>query len=446
MGEAHFTCESREAKGNMMQRVFVIDKNKQPLMPCHPARARQMLREGKAAVFRRYPFTIILKERAGGDTQPVQVKIDPGSKTTGIAIVGDFKHGKRVIWASELTHRGQQIRNALLSRQQSRRSRRHRKTRYRQARFLNRRKPQGWLAPSLNSRIHNIWTWLRRLNKFTPISHLAMELTRFNTQKMQNPEISGVEYQQGELQGYDVREYLLEKWERKCAYCGIEHVPLYVEHIRPKDRGGSNRVSNLAIACQPCNEKKGTMTAAEFGYPHIEALAKKPLKDAAAINSTRWALLEQLKLTGLPVEIGTGAQTKFNRIHQGYPKAHWLDAACIGNSGAAIFVHSALQPLTIIAQGHGSRQMCRVDKYGFPRTSAKQFKQVHGFQTGDMVKAIVTSGKKIGTYIGRVAVRASGSFNIKTTHATIQGIRYQYCQSLHRSDGYAYSTGFQTEV
>jgi 5-methylcytosine-specific restriction endonuclease McrA len=441
-----------------MQLVFVIDKNKAPLMPCHPARARQMLREGKAAVFRRYPFTIILKEREGGDTQPVQVKIDPGSKTTGIAVVGDFKRGKRVLWAAELTHRGQQIRNTLLSRRQLRCSRRNRKTRYRQPRFLNRRRPQGWLAPSLKSRIHNIWTWLKRLNKFTPIQHLAMELSRFDTQKLQNAEISGVEYQQGELQGYEVREYLLEKWGRKCAYCGVEHVPLFVEHIYAKARGGSDRVSNLAIACQPCNLKKGTMTAAEFGYPHIQAQAKKPLKDAAVMTATRYALLEQLKLTGLPIETGTGAQTKFNRIQQSYPKAHWLDAACVGNRGTAVFVHSALQPLSITAQGHGSRQMCRVDQYGFPRTSAKQFKQVHGFQTGDMVKAVVTSGKKIGTYRGRVAVRASGSFNIKTSRETIQGISYKYCQPQHRSDGYMYSNnhavfrpidqsrGFQTET
>src|SRR5262245_24047137 len=131
MGEAHLTCESRECNGNIMQRVLVIDKNKQPLMPCHPARARQMLREGKAAVFQRYPSMIIIKEREDGDTQPVQIKLDPGSHTTGIAVVGDFKRGKRVLWAAELTHRGQQIRNALLSRKQTRRSRRKRKTRYR---------------------------------------------------------------------------------------------------------------------------------------------------------------------------------------------------------------------------------------------------------------------------------------------------------------------------
>jgi len=127
-----------------MQRVLVLDKSKKPLMPCHSARARQLLRQKKAAVFRQYPFTIILKERDGGDVQPVTVKVDPGSKTTGIALVADFKAGKRVIWAGELTHRGQQIRDKLLSRSQIRRGRRHRKTRYRAPRFLNRRRAEGW--------------------------------------------------------------------------------------------------------------------------------------------------------------------------------------------------------------------------------------------------------------------------------------------------------------
>src|SRR5215207_1015954 len=132
-----------------MQRVLVIDQNKQSLMPTHPARARDLLTTGEAVVFRRYPFTIILKERDGGDVQPIALKIDPGSKTTGLAMVADFQRGKRVVWAAELTHRGPQIRDALLSRHQQRRSRRQRKTRYRPARFLNRRNPKGWLAPSL---------------------------------------------------------------------------------------------------------------------------------------------------------------------------------------------------------------------------------------------------------------------------------------------------------
>ena len=139
-----------------MQRVLVLDKSKNLLMPCHPARARQLLTRGKAAVFREYPFTIILKERDGGDVQPVTIKVDPGSKTTGIALVADFKAGKRVIWAGELTHGGQQIRDRLLSRRQIRNSRRSRKTRYRAPRFLNRRRAGGKLAPSLQSRVENI--------------------------------------------------------------------------------------------------------------------------------------------------------------------------------------------------------------------------------------------------------------------------------------------------
>jgi 5-methylcytosine-specific restriction endonuclease McrA len=222
-----------------MQRVLVVDKNREPLMPCQPARARELLKAGKAAVLRRYPFTIILKAREGGDTQPVHLKVDPGSTTSGIALVADFKHGCRCVWGAELHHRGQHIRDALLSRRQSRRFRRTRKTRYRAARFANRRRAEGWLPPSLRSRLENLTTWFKRLSRFAPISHLAQELVRFDTQLMQNPEISGVEYQQGELAGYEVREYLLEKFQRRCAYCNAMNTPLEVEHLIPKSRGGA---------------------------------------------------------------------------------------------------------------------------------------------------------------------------------------------------------------
>ncbi|GAB5492839.1 MAG: hypothetical protein Phog2KO_30540 [Phototrophicaceae bacterium] len=422
-----------------MQSVLVLDKNKQPLMPCHPARARELLSKGKAIVFRRFPFTIILTEREGGEVQETQFKVDPGAKTSGIALVAKFQRGLRCIWVAELSHRGWVIKDALLSRRQLRRGRRSRKTRYRPARFNNRRRAKGWLPPSLKSRVDNILTWLKRLTHLVPISHLAQELVRFDMQQMQNAEISGVEYQQGELQGYEVREYLLEKWGRTCAYCGANNVPLEVEHIVPKSRGGSNRVSNLSLACTSCNQQKGSQTAQEFGFPKIQAQAKRPLRDAAAVNATRWSLFERLRATGYELEVGTGGRTKFNRRIQNYPKTHWIDAVCVGESGATVFVSDSMQPLLIQAMGRGSRQMCRMDKYGFPRTKPKQFKRVKGFQTGDMVKAVVTSGKKIGTYIGRVAVRASGSFNIKTSSETIQGISHKYCQLTQRGDGYAYS-------
>ncbi len=279
-----------------MQTVFVLDTNKVPQMPCHPAKARRLLKTGKAAVYRRYPFTIVLKyavEQA--QTQPVEVKIDPGSRSTGLSIVAQFARGWVVLWAANLTHRGQTVKLNLDKRRAARRSRRHRKTRYRKPRFNNRTRPKGWLPPSLQSRVDNVFNWVKKLIAFAPVTAIQVETVRFDTQKLQNPEISGVQYQQGELAGYEVREYLLEKWGRKCAYCEAENVPLEVEHIRPKSRGGSNRVSNLTLSCVPCNIKKGNRPVEEFlaqdpaRLNKLLAQAKQPLKDAAAVNATRYA-------------------------------------------------------------------------------------------------------------------------------------------------------------
>ncbi len=207
--------------------------------PCHPARARKFLSSGRAKVFRRYPFTIIMLQLEVEKcvTHPHRLKIDPGAKTTGIAILQD----SRVVWAAELTHRGFQIRDSLTGRRQLRRGRRNRKTRYRKPRFFNRTRPSGWLAPSLAHRVQTTMTWVKKLIRYCPITDISTELVRFDAQKMQNPEISGVEYQQGELAGYEVREYLLEKWGRTCVYCGAKDTPLEIEHIQPKSKGGSNR-------------------------------------------------------------------------------------------------------------------------------------------------------------------------------------------------------------
>jgi 5-methylcytosine-specific restriction endonuclease McrA len=398
------------------------------------------LTEGKAAVFRCYPFTIILKKAVpDAQPEPLRIKIDPGSQATGLAVVND-KTGE-VVWAAELTHRGRQIRDRLLARRAIRRGRRQRHTRYRTPRFDNRRRPGGWLPPSLHSRVQNILTWVNRLRRYCPSGAISQELVRFDTQLVQNPDIAGIEYQQGELAGYEVREYLLEKWGRKCAYCGVEGVPFQVEHIVPRARGGSNRVTNLTLACGPCNDRKGTQTAEEFGYPEVQGKAKLPLKDETAVNATRWALYRRLIETGLPVEVGTGGRTKWNRAQRNLPKTHWLDAACVGASTSLTLNVATVVPLTIKATGRESRQMCRMDRYGFPRTSAKGARFVQGFQTGDLVRAVVTQGVKTGAYVGRVAVRASGSFNVTTAQGTIQGISDRSCQVIHRADGYSYRKG-----
>jgi hypothetical protein len=168
------------------------------------------------------------------------------------------------------------------------------------------------------------------------------------------------------------------------------------------------------------------------------AQAKTPLRDATAVNSTRWALFERLKALGLPVECGSGGVTKFNRVTRDLEKAHWLDAACVGKSTPPLLDIRGIKPLLIKATGTGTRRLCRMDRYGFPRTGPKQAKQVKGFQTGDIVRAVVTSGVKVGTYVGKVAVRATGSFNITTLQRTVQGISHRFCTVFHHCDGYSY--------
>lgn len=426
----------------MSNYVFVLDTDRNPLTPCHPGVARGLLDAGKAAVFRRYPFTIILNKSVETESEPCQGKIDPGSRITGFAIL----LGNRVIWAAELTHRGLAIRDALASRRALRRGRRNRKTRYRQPRFLNRRRPEGWLAPSLRHRVETILTWVKRIQRVCLVGSVVMERVRFDLQRMQNPDISGVEYQQGELAGYEVREYLLEKWARKCAYCGAQHVPLQIEHIKPRSKGGSNRVSNLTLACEPCNLTKGNQDIRDFLSRKPDVLtrvlkqAKTPLNHAAAVNSTRNALYQELCNLDLPVMMGSGGQTKFNRCRLGLPKTHWLDAACVGD---VVFLQvETAKPLLIRPMGHGHRQMCGTDKYGFPKRH-RSTAQIHkGFQTGDIVRAVVhktTKLKTAGTYIGRVAVRASGSFNVLTSVGKMQGISFKDCVAVHQKDGYAYS-------
>ncbi|MDJ0573584.1 MAG: RRXRR domain-containing protein [Xenococcaceae cyanobacterium MO_234.B1] len=280
-----------------------------------------------------YNCLIILKKAV--DSQEIkqcQLKLDPGSVTTGIALLQDSK----LIWAAELTHRGQQIKDSLESRRFLRRGRRARKTRYRKPRFLNRTREKGWLAPSLEHRV--LTTTLKK----------------------------------------------------------------------------------------------------------VLAQAKSPLKDAAAVNSTRWKLFNTLKETGLPVITGTGAQTKFNRSVQGLPKRHYLDTAMVSDTPKLEIL--TLQPLLIKWAGHRNRQVIHVDKFGFTRTNKSGeivrksaiIKQFKGFQTGDIVKAIVTKGKKIGSYLGKVAIRSTGSFNIKTVTKPVQGINYKYCSIVHRKDGYLY--------
>ncbi|MBW4670921.1 MAG: HNH endonuclease [Cyanomargarita calcarea GSE-NOS-MK-12-04C] len=420
--------------------VLIIDTNKKPCNPVHPGTARHLLKSGKAAVFRKYPFTLILKTESIEPVTEIQLKIDPGSKITGIALV----QNNQVVFGAELQHRGQTIKNNLESRRNIRRGRRTRHTRYRKPRFLNRARRQGQFnAPSLEHRVKTTLTWVNKLIKFAPISEIFQELVRFDLQQYENPEISGIEYQQGELAGYEVREYLLEKWDRKCSYCEIKDVPLQIEHIHPKSKGGSNRISNLCLACEKCNLKKGTADIEKFLakkpeiFKRIKAEAKRPLKDAAAVNSTRWALFNRLKETGLPVTTASGGKTKFNRRRLELPKTHWIDAACVGDVETLKVLLT--KPLLIKSTGHGCRRMCRIDKFGFPCSAPKQiFTHV---STGDFVKVKLASYRKnvlAGTYTARVKTPTE-----KGCEVVINGVRVGFSNmkdvlTVHHSDGYSY--------
>src|SRR6266568_4943998 len=405
----------REKKGRAM--VFVLDQKKQPLMPCTPKRARLLLQRGRAVVHRVQPFVIRLKDRRVQDSilQPLTLKIDPGSKTSGIALarVQETEEGAlhQGVFLGEVSHRGAQVHEHKVRQRNARRRRRSANLCHQTPRFANRGIPAGWLAPSLLSRVGNTLTWTTRLSKWAPVGRIEVEQVRFDTQLLQNPEISGTHYQQGTLAGWEARAYLLVKYTYQCAYCRKADTPFEVDHILPRSRGGSNRISNLCLACHSCNQEKGNQTAAEFGHPEVEVQAKRPLRDAAAVNSTRFKLVESLRCFGLPIGTWTGGRTRWNRERFAVEKSHALDALCVGElAGIGL---PAQRVLHITAQGRGSYQRTNVDASGFPRGYLLRQKRVRGFSTGDLVQAEVPDRLKTrGRHRGCVAVRASGSFRV----------------------------------
>lgn len=421
----------------MSNYVFVIDTNKTLLNPTTPAKARWLLNNGHAAVYRRYPFTIILKKVVEKpQLKPIELKIDPGSKTTGIALVQKDK----VIWGANLKHRGQQIKLRLSDRVSIRKNRRSRKTRYRPARFLNRTRTKGWLAPSLNHRVLTTMTWVNRIKKYCNVTKINQELVRFDLQKLENPEIAGTEYQQGTLFGYEVRNYLLEKWNRQCAYCQVQNVPLQIEHIVAKSKGGTNRISNLCLACEKCNQRKGNQDIKDFLKGKSDLLkkilsqTKATLKDAAAVNSTRWKLFSSLKQTGLIVTTSSGGQTKYNRARLGLDKDHWLDAAVSGNITELTL--KVTKPLLISCKGHGSRQYVRMNKYGFPASVPKD--PPTDWSTGDIVDVI--GGKNSGLKSVRIkSVRKIGYFTISSKNGKKYSASRKDIKCVYRNDGYSYN-------
>ena len=418
--------------------VLVIDKHKHSCNTISAAYARILLFSKQAVIYKRFPFTIRLRnDNAVLKDKSYTVKLDPGSRTTGVAITDDKES---VVMLAEIEHRGHIIKKSLDKRRVIRRSRRNRKTRYREARFLNRTRPQGWLAPSVKSRADNVINFIKKHKKLLNINRVMIEDVSFDIAQMSSDiKLWGNDYQQGSLYNKNLREFIFSKTKGRCSYCGAKAKE--IDHIVPRAKGGTDSTYNLAASCRSCNEKKSNLSLKEFGklmnkdYSQLEP--KKLPKDAAIVQSARNYMVKEVTKIIPDTTTYDAWMTKYNRNQLGLSKQHYYDALSVGEIPTK-FNFLTDKILQISAKGRGSRQMCRMDRYGFPRTSAKASKTVKGFQTGDIVKAIVPFGLKQGEYLGKVAVRSSGYFDIQTKTQVIQGIGYKYCHIVQRSDGYSY--------
>lgn len=372
--------------------VYVLNKNGKPLMPCKPAKARHLLRDKKAEVVQVEPFVIQLLFDSSEYKQPTTLGVDAGYKTVGLSVISD----KKELYQSEVQLRTD-IPDLLIERRMFRKNRRNRNIRYREPRFNNRSKSKGWLTPSIQHKLDSHIRLINMVKKILPITKTIVEVASFDTQKMQNPEISGIEYQQGTLQGYEVREYLLEKWGRKCAYCGKRNVPLEIEHIVPKSRGGTDRVSNLTISCHECNQEKGNMTAEEFGHPKIQKQAEKSLKATSFMNTIHWKLVDILNCKHT-----YGSITKHDRIELDLEKSHNNDAFVIAKGNK-----DTERLDVLIKQKQVRRNNRKLVRGKRGEISNKCSKEVFGFRLFDKV---IFEGKKYFIW-GR---RKSGSFLLKT--------------------------------
>ena len=487
-------------------------------MPCSEKRARQLLERGRAVVHRQVPFTIRLKDRirAASQVQPLRLKLDPGAQVTGFAMhrqhAGEDK--ETVILLGELRHKTD-IKQKLARRRSLRRTRRQRKCRYRPPRFLNRprkkcavcgrntpKHPTGgrqercrvhagqpsprrmvrfpWLPPSLRARVQQTVQLVRKLQNLLPIQALSQEDAKFDTQLLQNPHIGGVEYQHGTLAGYEVKEYLLEKYQRTCGYCaGATGDPvLEVDHVIPRQPAagpsGTNRVSNLVIACRDCNQAKGNQQLHDWlarlrqsprgldqiraqRLPHVFHQLQEPLHAVALLNATRQGLYRALLRLRLPLERGTGALTKQHRLERSLPKTHYIDAICVGASTPPTLAILTHYVTVWTVKGRGTRQMCRPDPYGFPKGHRTRRKthlstqmifplggnspRTERFQSGDQVVVTVPSGYKTpaGVYRGRIQIRQSGWYALPTPTGKLN-VKHSWCGKVQRGDGWLYES------
>jgi N6-L-threonylcarbamoyladenine synthase len=310
--------------------VYIISKNGQPLMPTeNHAKVRNLLKTKKAKVIKRCPFTIQLAYDSTNYTQPINLGIDAGSKRIGVSATTEDK----VLYEADVELRNDVVK-LLATRRENRRARRNRKTRYRKARFDNRCKDDGWLAPSIKEKIDTHLTTIANVHKILPITKITVETAQFDIQKIKNLDIKGTEYQQGEQLGFwNVREYVLSRDGHKCQCCKGKSKDkiLNVHHIESRKTGG-DAPNNLITLCETCHT----------GYHKETVKLPKTIRrgmsfrDATFMGIMRWAFYNKLKEIYPNVSLTYGYITKNTRIKNNLPKDHYIDARCISGNPKAV--------------------------------------------------------------------------------------------------------------
>ena len=375
-------------------KVYVLNIDSEPLMPTTPARARKMLKSGKARVIKRTPFTIQLKERTKEYKQEIILGIDAGSKVVGMSAVTDTEE----LYSSETVLRNDIV-DLLATRKACRQTRRSRKTRYRQARFLNRRRDKGWLAPSVRHKIDSHLKLVSEVHKILPVTKIIVETASFDTQKLKNPEISNNEYQQGEQLGFwNIREYVLFRDNHTCQHCKgkSKDKVLNVHHLESRKTGG-NSPSNLLTLCETCHN--------DYHKGKIELKVKRgaSFRDSAFMGIMRWGFYEKLKELYNDASITFGYITKNTRISNDLPKEHRIDALCI--TGKPLIKQADTWYYQKFVRKN-NRQLHKMNfKNGVRRNNKAEY-EVLGFKLFDKV---IYDGKEYFIF-GR---RISGYFDIR---------------------------------
>ena len=404
--------------------IPVLTPNRRPLAPCHPSRARGLVRQEKANFRHRSGIRIIILNKTQvpklKNSSKLQLRIDPGAKTTGIAITRDQPGGTRdALMTLEITHQGRAVSRRLIKRHQLRRNRRYRKTRYRQPRFNNRTRTPGWLPPSIRSRLQNTLTWVRRLSKVLPVESVHVETSIFDPQLLRHPGIKGTEYQQGPLYQTNLRSAVLQRDGNKCVYCGRsgKRRRLELDHAIPKSQGGPDRYDNLVAACRTCNQKRENLPLEQWLKRRPKKLATvnaklgMDLASATHMNIILPNLLKALRHDGWNVTEHAAATTAAGRLVCGIEKSHHGDAAVTGCPTG--LNRMPTNPITITATGRGNRQRIMPDKDGTPR--GRGYREYCKLPREIRKQTPTPSHKKRAKRVGSVATGDYVKFNHKET-------------------------------